>query len=281
MERIDSYQQYTDLVNAFKEGKNRCTTNKLMMRDEITALIEANKLKYAIIDGVLWFFVDEGYFYAAHFHVPAGTAIHLEPQDMDVVVELTGKQGRYNEQWEQELIATGCEKGDRRWEWSAPMDEIIDQTKEQLAAREALLKQKRMFFRKATRDDYPELEALWEARLGRHRYVLTAMTDVEWDEIERSGRCDVICDLSGRIIATYVYARQGKTASAYHVVALQEKMGLGSAILFRLILSAYQEGCTKFACWIREDNMGSIKMHQRVLKQSDKYYWQFVCKAKA
>lgn len=198
---------------------------------------------------------------------------------MDATVELTGNLARYNEQWEQELIAAGYEKIVRRYEWSAPMDLIIDDAKEQLAVRNARLEQQGMYFRKATKADYPELESLWELRLGKSRYVLTAMTDAEWDDIERFGRCDVICDASGKIVATYAYARQGKTACAYHVVALHQGQGLGSAVLYKLITSAYEEGCTKFACWIRDDNQDSIRLHQRVLTMTDKFYWQFVYRA--
>lgn len=79
MEKICSYQQYADVLGAFKEGKPRCATNKLMMRDDISALTDAGKLFYAEKNGVLWFFVNEGYYYAAHFHVPAGTSLQYPP----------------------------------------------------------------------------------------------------------------------------------------------------------------------------------------------------------
>ena len=279
MEKIHTYSQYSDILAAFKKDKARCNTNKLLMRDELTELIDSGKLYYDEIDDVLWFFVNEGYFYSASFYVSTGTPLKMRKQDLDVMVELTGNQDRYNDKWEQELIAAGYEKGDKRIEWSAQIDDIIDEVRSQLEIRCPRLEKQGMFFRKATKADYTELGNLWEMRFGKSRYVLTAMTDAEWKEIEQFGRCDVICDADGKIVAVYVYSKRNKTACAFHVEALYQGQGLGSAILYRLIISAFEEGCTKFTCWIREDNQESIWMHQHVLTASNKFYRQYICKA--
>ena len=280
MEKVCSYEQYAQISAEFKSGKPICSTNKLMTRDELEALIAADKLYYAEIDGVLWFFVHEGYYYSANFFVPADANIHMHGQDMDVLVELTGNQRRYNEKWEQELIAAGYQKGDKRLEWSARIEDILDTVQEQDAVRSARFKERGFFYRKATRSDAAELEKLWEDRLGKERHVLTQITEAEWNEMEKFGRCDVICTSSGEIAAAYVYKKQNKIGYAFHAAALYQGQGLGSAVLYRLIKSAYEAGCAKFSCWIREDNAESIKMHRHVLNPTGKYYWQFVYRAK-
>lgn len=113
MEKIHTYEQYDEVLADFKKGKAKCSTNKIFMRDELTALIDAGKLFYQEIDGTLWFFSNEGYFYRADFFVPADIPIRLHRQDMAVLTELTGSETRYNVQWEQELIAAGYEKRDK------------------------------------------------------------------------------------------------------------------------------------------------------------------------
>lgn len=278
MEKICTYEQYSEVLAAFKKEKARCSTNKLMARDEITALIEAGKLYYAGIDGVLWFFVNEGYFYSANFYVPSDTPIRMRRQDMDVMVELTGNQSRYNGQWERELIAAGYEKGDKRLEWAARMDDVIDYVQEQLKTLRAVWGSRGFTHRKAVRADYPEIRGLMEDKIGKDRYTVNAMTDAQLEEMERFGRCSVICGPEGNILAASIYFKQNKTA--YNYMTATYYMGLGAWASCERYLSAYQEGCVKAAAWIREDNQKSIGMHSHLLKLSGKFYWQFICKAR-
>lgn len=276
MTGLHSYEQYADLLKAFKQDKPRCSTNKLMTKDELNALIEAEKLYYAEIDGVLWFFVNEGYFYSANFYLPADTAIHMRGQDMDVLVELTGNQTRYNQQWEQELIAAGYEKYDKYLEYAGQLDAVIDEVRDQNNIRREALEKQGCTYRTATKADHPELLKLWEERLDKRRYTITSMTDAELEEMERRGSCLLICDPQGKIVATHMYAHQNKTATGYHVAALHRGRGLGSAVFCRCMIDAYQAGCTKFTAWIREDNIASIRMHRHTLSPSGKFYRQFV-----
>lgn len=279
MEKICTYEQYSEILTAFKKGKARCSTNKLMTRNELTGLIEAGKLYYSWIDGVLWFFVNEGYFYSANFYVPVDAPIRMCKQDMDVLVELTGNQTRYNEQWERELIAAGYKKYDNYLEYATQLDAVIDDIRKQNKADHAYWEKQGFIYRKATKADYPEMLKLWEGRLGRGRYTINSMTDADLEEMEQSGRCILICDPRGKIVATHMYAQQNKIAVGFHVAALYQGQGLGSSVFRQCIMSAYEAGSTKFAAWIREDNVESIKMHRRVLKLTGKFYWQFIYKA--
>lgn len=281
MERLHTYEDYAGRLKAFKQDKPRCSTNKLMTKDELAALTEAGKLYYAEIDGVLWFFVDEGYFYSANFYLPADTPIRMRGQDKDVVVELTGNQTRYNEQWEQELMAAGYEKYDKYLEYAGQLDAVIDEVRAQNKTRREAWEKEGYTYRKATKADHPEMLRLWEQRLEKHRYTITSMTDAELEEMERRGSCLVICDPQGRIAATHIYAQQNKTATGYHVAALYQGRGLGSAVFYQCMADAYRAGCTKFAAWIREDNIGSIRMHRHMLSPSGKFYRQFVCRSGA
>lgn len=278
MKKLDTYEQYSAILAGFKQGKARCSTNKLLTRDELTALIEAGKLYYDEIGSTLWFFVNEGYFYTANFFVPADAPIQMCKQDMDVLVELTGNQTRYNDQWERELIAAGYEKGDKRLEWATELETIIDEIKEQNKVLRIFWEKQGFTYRNAAKADYPEMRKLWEDKLGKHRYVITDMTANELEKMERYGRCIVICNPQGEIVATHIYEQRNKTATGFHVVALYQGRGLGSAVFRQCMISAYEAGCTKFAAWIREDNIESIKMHQHALKLTGKFYWQFICK---
>lgn len=279
MKKIHTYEQYSEILSAFKKDKAGCSTNKLFTQGDLSVLIDAGKLYYDEIDGTLWFFVNRDYFYSANFFVPANATIQMRKQDMDVLVDLTGNQSRYNEQWERELVAAGYEKGDKRLEWACQLDDknVIDYLQTQHKERIALWGAQGFTLRKATKADYPEMYKLWEVRFGKHRYAVHTLTDAEQEEMEKYGRCIVICDPEGNICAASIYIKNHKTA--YGFLTATNYPGLGSWAFCERCLSAYQEGCTRHVSWVRVDNRGSIRMNKQVQTPTGKYYWQFICKA--
>ena len=279
MKKLDTYEQYSEVLSTFKKDKERCSTNKLFTRDELTALIEAEKLYYDEIGGVLWFFVNEGYFYTANFFVPANVPIQMRKQDMDVVVELTGNGTRYNEQWERELIVAGYEKGDKRLERVCQLEDVVGFVQESIKTWRRACGKQGLTHRKAVKADYPEIRRLLEDRIGKHRYTIVAMTDAELDEMERFGRCNVICGPDGGIRAVNIYLKRNKTS--YDYVAAAYDPGLGPWASAEGLVSAYQEGCVKTVAWMREDNPAAIKMCKYTHRLTGKFYWQFICKAGA
>ena len=117
---------------------------------------------------------------------------------------------------------------------------------------------------------------LWEDKLGKHTYTLNSIPDAELDEMERHGRCDVICDSEGNIIAASMYLRKKAVAHGLHTATYYEGSGLGAAVLYRSMAHAYQEGCKKFAVWVREDNLASTKLIRHIFAPTGKFFRQFV-----
>ena len=280
MEKLQSYEQYSQVLALFKQGRARCATNKMMMRDELTALIEAGKLYYEQIGETLWFFSDEDYFYYAHLYAPADSPIQMEKQDKDVVVELLGNESRYNEQMDLELVAAGFEKGDRYFEYGAMRDEIIDDVKRQGKMMRAFWERRGVVFRKATKADYPELRVLWLDKIGADTYNVMALTDAQLEEMEDFGRSSLICDKSGTILAACHYYKTGNLAYPYITATRHPGSGLGACNYFVLIEQMYKEGCKKMLGWAREDNLEGNSIQVRSYqKKTGKFFWQFVCHA--
>lgn len=281
MEKIRTYEQYSQMLAAFKRGKARCGTNMIMMRQELTALIEAGKLYCEQIEGTLWFFSDEDYFYSAHLYAPADTPVRMIRQDKDVLVELIGNEARYDGQMESKLLAAGFDKHARYLEHAAQLDEIIDDVARQNKAMHAFWQRRGLTYRTAVRADYPQIRALWLDMLGRDSYNVTVLTDAELEEMERYGRCSLLCDGQGRILAAAHYLRpQGaKYAYVYNVAGAFKGSGLGAAAYFDVLVHIYEEGCTKLTSWVREDNEDSNLMTRRAEKLSGKFFWQFVFRA--
>lgn len=280
MKKITTYDEYAQILADFKVGKARCSTNKMYTRSELETLIAAGKLYHDEIEDVLWFFVNEGYFYTASFYVPADMPIRMRRQDMDVLVELTGNPDRYNQKWEDELIAAGYEKRDKYLEYASQMSDIIDDVKKQNQVMHAFWEKRGFHYRTATKEDYPEMMKLWEEKLGKHRYTLNSMTEAELDEMEKYGRCVVICDKEGKICATSMYVKKNATFYGLHSATYHQGSGLGACAFFELIDHAYQEGCTKTVGWARLGNLEGDGLQMRTKqKMTGKFYFQFICKA--
>lgn len=274
MQRLTSYEQYSAVLADFKKGRPRCSTNKMLMRSELTDLIEAGKLYYEQIGDALWFFSHEGYFYSAQVYLPAGAAIRMNKQDKDVLVDLMGNETRYNEEMERALLAAGFEKNDKYREFTCELGEILDDVKKRVAALREFWGRQGFTCRKAVRADLPELHKLWMEELGRDTYNVLALTEKELDDMERFGRCIVICDLAGNISASCLYLKNGSICYGY--ITATYLLGLGGWASYEKYLSAYSEGCTRDMSWAREDNAKSINMSRYTKKPSGKFYWQFV-----
>lgn len=278
MEKILTYEQYSQVLAAFKKGRARCATNLIKMRDELTALIEAGKLYYEQTGDTLWFFSDEEYFYSAHLYAPADAPVRAEKKDKDVLVELMGNQFRYDERLERELAAAGFEKHARYLEHAAVLEEVIGEVERQNRAMRAFWQRRGYVYRTALASDYPGIRALWLEMLGRDSYNVTAATEAELEEMERYGRCSLICDGQGRICAAayYLRPRDAKFAYVYNVAGAYKGSGLGAAAYYDAVTRIYAEGCARLTSWVRDDNEQSLYMTRRVEQLSGKFFWQFV-----
>lgn len=281
MEKLQSYEQYSQVLAAFKGGRTRCGTNKLMTREELTTFIDAGKLYYEQTGDTLWFFVNEGYFYSASFYVPADAAIEMRRRDMDVRTELMGNPSRYNKQWERELVTAGFEKYDLHWEYVNDLALIIGDIQRYIDKHYPEWKERGFSWHRAVKKDYPQLWDLWMKRFGKDLYTITPMSDSELNEMERNGRCLVFCDRQGKIVSTWMYSQKNKNAYGYNLAADYPARGLGTFTLYTGLAGLYRDGFEKYFGWLRDNNLPTLNLHKHILRPSGKYYWQFVYKSGA
>lgn len=279
MEKIRAYDQYVEVLSDFKKGRARCRTNKVMMREELAALIDSGKLLYEEINGTIWFFSNEDYYYYAHMYAPKDTLIQMRGQDKDVLVELMGKDDRYDGQMERELVEAGYRKGDKYLELGMDLEDKIDDITRQNNIMHKFWEKRGYTYRKATREDYPELRKQWLEGLGRESYNVKAMTDAELEEMERHGRCSLICDPRGKIVSSCIYLKNGQIAYGYIAVTSQKGSGLGAGALCDAEAHEYEEGCVKQLVWVREDNSDSLSMNMHMSSLTGKIFRQFVFKS--
>lgn len=278
MEKIKSYEQYAQVLAAFKEGRTRCATNKMMTRGELTALIEADKFLYAQAGDTLWFFSDEGYFYTGWFYVPKDRAIEMQPQDKDMVAELMGKGDRYNDQWDRELVAAGGIKQDKHVEVCCNIEDAIDEIKKQLERVRSVWSAQGFTCRKAVREDYPAIRRLLEKKIGKERYTIIALTPAQLKTMEEDGSGIVVCDREGNIRSVSIYFKRHSVAYSY--IGATEQLGLNAWSNLERYVSAYEAGCVKELGWIRDDNVKSLAMSRHFRGKTGKFYWQFVFQLK-
>lgn len=278
IQKVNSFEQYNQILLDFKRGRTRCETNKMMMREELEEMIDSGKLYYHLTDCTLWFLSDEDYFYSAHLYVPQDAPIQMAAQDKDVLVELMGSSNRYNEHMDRRLITAGFKRHDKYIEHGALFDDIIDDVRKQCRNTDVYLNRHEYVCRVATKNDYSEIRKLWMEKIGKESYHITAFTDLELETMERCGRWIVICDKNGKIQAVESYKRRNKTC--YFNLMAANILSLGGCLDQKIKLQAYQEGCIKGYGWSKEDNSSTGSLSENTgFSETGKFYWQFVLKA--
>lgn len=280
MEKLHSFEQYSQVLAEFKVNRARCSTNKMMMRDELSALIEAEKLWFEQIGDTLWFFSDEDYYYSAYLYAPKDTPIQMRKQDKDVLVELMGNASRYNGQMELELVAAGFVKHSKYLEFGNDLESIIVNVRRMNNVMRNVCARQGYTYRTAVKADYPELRDLWLESLGRESYNVTAMTDAELEDMERNGRCVVICDPQGKIVSSSIYLpaskQSNKLAYDFITATLYPGSGLGACAGSEKIVREYEAGYERYLAWVREDNVDALRTARRSSTQTGKFFWQFI-----
>ncbi len=274
MEKLSTCEQYAEILAKFKKNEENYSTNKLFMRSELSSMISGGKLWAEECDGTLWFFSDEEDYYSAQFYVPVNQPIRLGCQKKDVLVELTGNDKRYDLSDEQKLINAGFEKYRKYLELECLLNNSIDEIRERLAVMRALGEKEGIICRKAVKKDYLEIRKLWMTTLGKKCYTIPVLTDEQLDEMERYGRCAIICDAQGNVLAASNYWKKDK--AFYSHITASYRMGLGGWASLEKSLSEYMEGCTRDVSWVADDNYRSMAMAKILKKTTGKYFWQFI-----
>lgn len=273
MRKLSTYEQYSELLSSFKSQNKRFCVNKFMFKDELKALIDAGKLLYDNANGVLWFLSDEGAYFNAHFYAPENIMPKINAQDKDILVELMGKEDRYDIKLDAALVDAGFEKRSKYVELMCMMDDAIDDICSNIDAMRNLWQNAGFSCRDAEKDDYSAIHKLWMDKLGKD-YIVPVLSDTELDEMVRLSRCKVVCDPHGKIVAVSHYIVKNSTCYSY--ITATYVLGLGGWVFAEKFLGEYSEGLKKDIAWVRDDNFKSKGMSKHIRKPTGKFYWQFI-----
>lgn len=272
MKIIENSETFVQIVNSYRHEKKHCSTNLLLMQDKINDLIDAGKLYYDLIDGILWFFEKNNDFYIAYFYLPKEEKLKLIPQDLDVIVEIVGNQVRYNIQWEMELLESGFEKYNRYIEIMAHKEQCQSMIEKQVEKIHSFVERMGCYRRTATKADYDKMYQLWRTKIDR--YAIRTLTEKELDEMERSNRGYLICNDKNEICVAGYYSRTDNTANTGYLVSLYK--GFGAVASYERMASMFREGCDRYIGWTRENNTDMLMIARKFAVETGKFSQQFL-----
>lgn len=274
MQIIENQEMYTLILKNYKCENKHCGTNMLLMQNEINDLIDAGRLFYELIEGVLWFFDKNEDFYIAYFYVAKGEKLKMMPQDCDVLVELIGNTVRYNSQWESELLETGFQKHNKNTEFMAKKEDCQNIVKNQVEKNASLVDDIGYHRRIAEKADYNEMYQLWRSYIDK--YAVHILAEPEIDEMARNGSGYLICNDKNEICAAGYCPMTYNTAVMRYIVSTYK--GLGSVVAYEQIAPLFEQGCERVIIWVWENNTKSRNLWKHFARETGKFSQQFLMK---
>lgn len=279
--KIQSIDEWLDILSAFKAECGRCETNCYISLPRMEEYIREGRLRYEIISGtVLWLFEQERDYYLGYYYVSKEEKLCLHPQEQDVVIYLIGSEKKYAEKREEELAELGCIRYRRNLEYMLTSEKVPELEKMDRKCRRFMEKMNFSYTPFHT-EDYEEVYKLWRERIDR--YSVKDMLKSRIRRTEEKAECIVIRDKEGHIIAACVFEAEGAAGFSENVAttASCNGIGLGGVLFSRSLLEIFSRGCTKDSMWVWEGNTESRRMTERFAELTGRFSQQMLLKKQA
>lgn len=279
--KIQSLDEWLDILSAFKAECGRCETNCYISLPRMEEYIREGRLRYEVISGtVLWLFEQERDYYLGYYYVPKEERLCLHPQDLDAVIYLIGSEKKYAGKREEELAELGCIRYRRNLEYMLTSEKVPELEKMDRKCRRFMEKMNFSYTPFHT-EDYEEVYKLWRERIDR--YSVKDMLKSRIRRTEEKAECIVIRDKEGHIIAACVFEAEGAAGFSENVAttASCNGIGLGGVLFSRSLLDIFSRGCTKDSMWVWEGNTESRRMTERFAELTGRFSQQMLLKKQA
>lgn len=259
MEKIESYEQFSNILKAFKKEAGPLESNCYFIPSEVRYLTQKERLYLEKRDEGLYFFVKEANCDRLYYYLKAREMPRVEPHDrpilMDCVYRETEEDRKEQEFKKWEATGFTTYKKHRRMEcmngkFIAPADQ---EEKDKMYPLEALKP-----------EDYPQCMALWEAGLDIYG---TPFPDRE--EFERACEKEEIMGVrlaDGSVGVVDRGIKKGRTAFMQHLVVSPKLrgIGLGRTLCCASIAAMYtRHGVEKVNFWVDAANSHAIEIYVR------------------
>ena len=264
MKKVESLNEYKELLRQNKANRNRVDTNCYLMPNVVDEYIVKEKLFVAEHDQGLVFFVDEGNYFNLHYFWESGKPFPNLKQDKPVLIEElnnNGSRDAYLSQFVPILTQAGFSLFEHNLQVVAVLKGREQELRDKYQERKNHI-ESQGFRIELCEDDIcmNKVVSLWESALHA--------TDIPESHKKLNHNSQVICifDSDNTLCAAKWWHNKGKVSEGRHVVTHKnfERKGLGSTIQLAWLVDGLAHGVERYVTWIAETNDASHAMHKKV-----------------
>ncbi len=264
MKKVETLDDYKDLLRQNKEERNRVDTNCLLLPGAMNAFITSGTLFVEQYSDGLVFFVDEGNFFNLYYFWESGVPLPNLQQDKPVLIEELNNNGSrdvYISQLEPVLKQAGFSLFKHNLQVAAAMKERQQELRERYAQKKSSLEAQGYRFAFCTDGaGMKQVVSLWESALNP--------TDIPQSHKTVDPDNQVLCifDNENTLCAAKWWHHSGKTSEGRHVVTHKdfERRGLASTLQLAWLVDGLDHGVERYMTWIADTNAPSLAMHQKI-----------------
>lgn len=258
MEQICDYRRWAPEKTRFQPVTNLC-----LLPGQLQNLSETGRLRGSKCGTGMVLLVDEGEYDALYFHLEGFQPLYLPEQKKPYMAELLYRTDREGEIEEAErlLQASGFFRRTRCIHFTAPLCSIEPEEHGIILAQATHLN---------------AVRGLWEQHLSCYDFHEDSRARLA-KLIEQNKICCALNN-NGDVCGAMMLDIQQRRLSCRHLVVHPDYRGkgLGQKILHFAFAHGLKLGCRTASHWVAEDNLPSVAMHRKLMKQTNRMMAQYV-----
>lgn len=275
MLKLESYEQYEDLIREFRTVYKRVYSNNYFMPADIERYNHLGRAYYEMSKGSLVFYFDEERYYRVCFHVGEGQKLDIAAADKKMLIRNVYRGGQKEKilgNIDEQLTEHGFELKGITQQVRGDVQELFANSRElerYVKAKEA----KGFRFVIAEPSQYDSMEEmLYQTQIIKD-YQVDFKTAEEKAMLPK-GSYTYVADKEGKMCAVNICMFEGDIAYGIGTAVIDEyKMhGVAPVQAYRKLELLCEQGCKTAMGWILIDNRKSMKYHASMGYQMlDKY----------
>lgn len=259
MDRVESYEQCTDLIREFKKGCKKTVTNFFFLPRELKTMIDRDNVYVQISENALVFFMDEREYSYIYYFLEEGTSFVIADTKKPLLLDFVARKSEYEKaevaekkRWQssgfvfyKEYVRMQCSLGVDGY--AARRDDL------QCSGCELLC---------AGSEDAEAITALWRENLDQFSVPLPQKDEV----LQMIGSQHVYCMKKAGEVAGAVYmdVTAGRCILKHLAVwPAFRRQGVGRAIMDYALRKMAEENVHVCSLWVAADNIAAHENYRK------------------
>ena len=285
MEKLQSLEQYKELLSQYKQVCRRGYTNNYLSMDMVKRYIDIQRIYYEAEEKALSFITDEEKYYRLYVQLSPETDFQLKRKDKPIMLRMVYKAGKKSEvveKLEKSLLGQGFELYDKSVQIVAQPMEMQQEVRAKYERAKAFLERAGISLGYAREEHIEAIMALRDKETVLKDYHFEYETENEILENVKRGYYRCAFNAEGAVCAAQQFSVENSTLQGNWLAVQDEykvRYGIGTAMAYQSFLYAIEHDISNYYGWVVCDNEKSLKYHQSIgYELTDKYADEWLLK---